>query len=169
MGGSTTLFLTDDEIQDLIQRPKQLPSNFRSKLKLKDVANVGHKKANLDLPQDDGSVFRLALRQRTSNPFDFSVILSYSPPNTNATINLRRYNGKSHEHTNNLEKMKFETAFHIHIATERYQKAKLKAEKYAEQTDRYNDIHGALQCMLDDCGFKEPPDPRGMRLDFKKG
>jgi hypothetical protein len=81
------------------------------------------------------------------------VILGYIIPNTNQVFRLRRYNGKSHEHTNRLEQEKFYD-FHIHTATERYQTAGWNEDGYAVPTDRYPDHHGALKSMFNDCGFE---------------
>ena len=89
----------------------------------------------------------LMFRQSTFNPLDFSVILGYIIPNTNQVFRLRRYNGKSHEHTNWLEQEKFYD-FHIHTATERYQIAGWNEDGYATPTDRYSDHHGALRRRL---------------------
>ncbi|MGR3293571.1 MAG: hypothetical protein ACUZ9M_06090 [Candidatus Scalindua sp.] len=65
---------------------------------------------------------------------------------------LRRHNGKSHEHSNKLEGVKFYD-FHIHFATQRYQDEGRKEESYAEVTDRYSDIKEALNCLLEDCNI----------------
>ena len=86
------------------------------------------------------------------------MILAVQVPRSNRLFRLRRYNGKSHEHTNSIEKETFYD-FHIHTATERYQKWENKQEdKYAEVADRYGDFNGALECLLKDVGF--PPDPQ---------
>lgn len=71
------------------------------------------------------------------------------------TIRLRRYNGKSHEHTNKIESQKF-GGYHIHQATERYQQSGTREDEYAEPTRRYSDLHGAFRCMIGDCKFIEP-------------
>jgi hypothetical protein len=69
---------------------------------------------------------------------------------------LRRYNGKSHEHTNKIEGNKFYD-FHIHYATERYQNTGFTEDAFAMITNRYNSFHGALNCMVQDCGFQLVP------------
>lgn len=43
---------------------------------------------------------------------------------------------------------------HIHLATEKYIKANRKAEGFAEETDRYKTLEGALHCLLSDCNVK---------------
>jgi hypothetical protein len=69
---------------------------------------------------------------------------------------LCRYNGKSHEHKNKLEK---ETAFydyHIHKATERYQREGTKEEYFAEASSRYSTPQQALNCLIADCNVELP-------------
>ena len=77
---------------------------------------------------------------------------------SNSIFKIRRYNGKSHQHGNKIEgDVMYD--FHIHMATERYQIAGYpKEESYAEPTDRYSDIHGALRCMMEDCNIIAPND-----------
>lgn len=120
--------LTDQQIEILINEPKVLPSNYREDLKCKD--KTGHKGVELNIIGKNGSQFRLILRQK-------------------------RYNGRHGEHTNIIEKETF-GAFHIHLATERYQSLGAKEDAYAEATDRYDNIHTALGCMLKDCQFIYP-------------
>jgi hypothetical protein len=145
--------LSDEEIQALVDEPKVLSQNYQEHTSLKPKR--GHKEAEFDVQGENGSKFRIILRQSASDPFDFSVILGYLVPKTNVLLRLRRYNGKSHEHTNKIEIEKF-YGFHIHQATERYQQSGLCEDGYATPTGRYGDLHGALQCMLHDCKFAVP-------------
>ena len=151
------VLLNDDEIQRFINESKPLPPNFHLRLRLKPKR--GHKEAELDFEGADGSPFRLILRQTMGNPLDFSLILAYCVPRTNIVFRLRRYNGRSHEHTNKLEGDRF-YSFHIHKATLRYQEEGFREDAYAEPTDRYADVEGALECMLSNCGFEVPPNPQ---------
>lgn len=92
---------------------------------------------------------------------DFSIILSYLAPKTNQIFRLRRYNGKSHEHTNSLEAETFYD-FHVHTATERYQlESGGREDTFAEPTGKYSDFQGAIRCMLRDCNFILPADGQG--------
>ncbi len=91
------------------------------------------------------------------NPLDFSVILAYVVPNSNRLIRLRRYNGRSHHHSNPLEKEVF-FGFHVHSATERYQRSGSREDSFAEPSDRYASLEEAIDCLLEDCGFVLPPD-----------
>jgi len=146
--------LTDADIQRLIDEPKIFPENYQAHIHLKPKR--GHKEAELTISGEDESSFKLILRQSNFDPLDFSIILGFEIPKTNVLFRLRRYNGKSHWHTNKLEGETF-FGYHIHRATQRYQESGLTEDGYAEQTDRYADIHMALQCALQDCQFEHPP------------
>lgn len=145
--------LTDAQIATLLIEEKQLPQEYKKLIQVKPKG--GHKECELDLKSIAGNEFRLILRQNSFNPLDFSVILAYRPPATSQLFRLKRYNGKSHEHTNKLEKETFYD-YHIHCASERYQASGLREDAYAVVTDRYTDLSGALDCMLKDCGFVVP-------------
>lgn len=125
--------LSDLEISDLMAESKRLPSRFAERLRLR--SKRGHKEAQLDVIGEKGSQFSIVLRQNLQNPLDFTAILAYQIPNTNTLFRLRRYNGKSHEHTNRLERERF-YGFHIHLATERYQQLGLREDAYAQPTNR---------------------------------
>jgi hypothetical protein len=144
---------TDIEIADLLKESKQLPEDYQSRLVL--TQKTGHKERELEITGSSGNNFILKLRQSDYNVLDFSVILGVVSKDTNTVFRLRRYNGKSHGHTNKLEGNAF-YSFHIHTATERYQDLGGKEDFFAEATDRYGDIHGAIACMLEDCGFRLP-------------
>ena len=144
------VLLTDTEIQELLLERKLLSGDFRQRLQTRPKR--GHSERELDIAGDDGSVFRLIVRQSTLNVLDFSVILGFQLPGTNQLFRLRRCNGKSHQHTNVLEGDAFYD-FHIHHATERYQVSGLREDSFAEPTDRYVDLGSAVECLITDCGF----------------
>lgn len=146
--------LSEEEISDLISEKKSLPADYRNKIQVRPKR--GHKERELDLKGENGSDFRLIVRQSISNPLDFSVIIAYRPPQSNLLFRLRRYNGKSHEHTNVIEGMTF-YGYHIHQATERYQLLGAREDSYAEKTDRFSDLQKAISCLISDCGFDVPP------------
>lgn len=126
---------------------KSAPADWPNRIRLRPKR--GHREQDLDLLGNGGSEFRLILRQSTVNQFDFSIILAVRIPRSNQLFRLRRYNGKSHEHTNHLEEETFYD-FHIHYATERYQNLGTREDAYAEPTDRYVDYRGALRCFIED-------------------
>ena len=147
------ILLNDEEIGLLLQERKSLPTGYRSLLQLR--GKRGHRERDLEVKSATGNRFRLILRQSELNPLDFSVILGHMPRASSRVFRLRRYNGKSHEHTNVLERLTFYN-FHIHTATERYQDIGQKEDSFAESTDRFSDFEGALQCLFEDCGFEVP-------------
>lgn len=149
--------LSDDDIARLVAEKKPLPEDYRTKMQIRPKR--GHKERELDVKGVDGSDFRLILRQSVINPLDFSIILVYRPPKSNQPFRLRRYNGKSHEHTNCIEVETFYD-FHIHEATERYQEIGAREDTYAQSTNRFSDFHQAISCVLKDCGFGVPSDPQ---------
>ena len=102
----------------------------------------------------------MIFRQNKINPLDFSGILAVRVPGSSQIFRLRRYNGKSHEHTNHIEAVTFYD-FHIHVATERYQQRGTREDAYAEPTDRYGDFYGALRCLIDDANLEVPSELQG--------
>ncbi len=144
---------SDQDIQRLIKEKKPLPKDYKVKIQVRPKR--GHKERELDIEGEDGNDFRLILRQSTINPLDFSIILIYRPPQSNILFRLRRYNGRSHEHTNTIEGNTFYD-YHIHQATERYQQKGAKEDTYAEPTNRFSDFHQAFSCIINDCGFEIP-------------
>jgi hypothetical protein len=150
--------LTDTQIQALIEEPKPLPPNMAARLRPRPKR--GHKERDLELTGATGSRFKLILRESLHDPLDFSVILAYRPRGSFIWLRIRRYNGKSHEHSNGIEHERFYD-FHIHTATERYQAMDgVAADSFAAITDRYTNFQGALDCMLQDCRFETPPNPQ---------
>lgn len=154
---------SDREIMAFLEEKKPLPKDFRSKLHPRPKRM--HSEQRLEIQGEGGNHYRLIIRQSRLNPFDFSIILALCPPNSNQVFRLRRYNGKSHEHTNTIEGDRF-YAYHVHTATERYQELGAREDAYAEPSDRFSDFNAALNCMLSDCGFDVPQDPQ-MKL-FKE-
>lgn len=150
--------LTDSEIRALLQEGKGLPPDYMSKFHPKPKS--GHEEREVDLTGASGSKFRVILRKSLHNAFDFSVILAYSVPGSTRLFRLRRYNGKSHEHTNQIEKETFYN-FHIHTATERYQDLGMREDAFAEPTDRFSNFVEAVECLMSDCNFAAPPTSQG--------
>lgn len=156
------IFLSDNVIEKLLKESKPLPNNYRSKIQVRPKR--GHKESELDITGNEGNDFRLIVRQSNINAFDFSIILAYIPPKSTKLFRLRRYNGKNHQHTNPIEKVTFYD-YHIHYATERYQALGAREDTYAKATDRYSNLHQAVNCMIQDCGFQVPPDPQGVLFE----
>ena len=147
----------DQDIESLVQEVKPAPADWHRRVRLRPKR--GHDERHLDLAGMTGNEFRLILRQSRINPLDFSVVLAVRVPRSSQIFRLRRYNGRSHEHTNQIERMTFYD-FHIHFATERYQELGAREDAYAEPTDRYCDFRGALRCLGDDVNLEIPPEPQ---------
>jgi hypothetical protein len=149
-----SIIFTDDQIRALILEPKPLPPDYRRRLRLRQKR--GHREQELSVQGAEGHEFHIILRQSSIDPLNFSVILSMTGPGTNRIFRLRRYNSKTHQHSNRLEGSDRFYSFHIHQATERYQEAGWDEDSYAEPTERFADLHGAIKCMFQDCGFILP-------------
>jgi hypothetical protein len=154
--------ITDDKIADLLNCPKILV-NPQTRARLKD----GHKQLNYKAVATNSSKyqFEIYLRQnlREGMEDDFSCGISWIAPN-GETLTLKRYNGASHNHYNQLEKNRLGYTCHIHIATEKYIKANRKAEGFAQATNRFMSASGAFHCLIVDCkitGIPTNPDIMG--------
>ncbi len=151
--------ITDEKIQQLLSGLKRL-TNPNARSKMKD----GHEQVNYRVTALDGSghEFEVYTRQnkREGMEDDFSCGISWIAPN-GESLTLKRYNGSSHSHLNQLEKEKLDAKCHIHLATEKYIKSNRKAEGFAETTERYRTLEGALHCLITDCnitGIQTSPD-----------
>jgi hypothetical protein len=151
--------LSDDKITELLNCPKHL-TNPQTRNKQKD----GHEQVNYKVIAIDGSghEFEVYKRQNLVHGMedDFSCGISWVAPN-GETLTLKRYNGPSHDHPNHLEKVNLGYNCHIHKATEKYIKANRKAEGFAEVSNRYSTVEGALHCLITDCritGIQTTPD-----------
>lgn len=155
--------LTDKEVLALIKEKKKLPKNY--KRLMKKFNKPGHWERKIDINGDSGNEFQIRIRQSDQNSLDFSIILGYKKGESNKILFiLRRYNGKSHQHSNTIENENDFYDFHIHTATERYQMLPgANAEHFAERTDRFSDYFEAIKCLFLDCGFEID---RNFDLDF---
>ena len=148
---------SDQEIATLVQEGKPLPADWHKRTRLKPKR--GHHEQHLDLAGVAGNEFRLIFRRSSINQLDFSLILAVRVPHSSQWFRLRRYNGKSHEHTNHIENETFRD-FHVHFATERYQEFGTREDAYADPTDRYGDIDSAFICLRNDANITVPDQPQ---------
>ena len=155
--------LSDVQIEALIAETKPLPADWHLRLRPR-AGRIGHLVRDLDVEGNHGSSFRIVVRQSVRNVLDFSVILGYRPLTGPRLFRLRRYNGRSHEHRNRIEGDRF-YGFHIHKATERYQLIGMDEDAFAEETDRYADLAGAMSALVLDCGFELVRDAQLSWLD----
>ena len=154
--------LSDIEIQQLLAEPKLLMSNWETRLRLTPKAQEAFSQRTLSLQLSNRHEYSLVLRSNRLSQLDFSIILVFKDIDGSEYI-LRRHNGAHpSKHTNTYEKRQnlpnaeLPVCFHRHLATERYQKAGLKIDGYAEQANDYNDIRTAQDAMIHEAGFTLP-------------
>lgn len=141
------LIFTDEQIEALLRAPKRV-MNPGARWKVQR----GAEQRNLELESDDAKQFTLYLRQNIRLANNFSCGLLFRHPQ--GLVTLTRYNGSDHDHDNPLElDTKLVGACHIHVATERYMRMGRKPEHFAQITDRYNDLEGALRSLVEDCNI----------------
>ena len=144
--------LSDQKIIALIKERKVLPNERRNKFR--KTTHRGNDKYRLNVTGEDGNEFQIIVRISLFNKLNFWVILGVKVPPPKIFFRLKRYNG-NHEHSNTIEDEKV-NGFHIHTATERYQVNSVREEDYAELTQRYTDVNGALKCLFADANFEDP-------------
>lgn len=140
--------MTDAEIEQLLAAHK-IVANPRARGR----SLRGSFQVTYELTSEAGA-FQLYTRQNERLANAFSCGLVYLGHRNDLKVTLCRYNGSDHPHANPIEhRGKSFQGFHIHRATERYITAGLKAEHYAEPTDRYKDLAGALAALIQDCNI----------------
>ncbi len=141
--------LTDDKIADLLNCSKRLTNpQVRPKI-IEGREQMNYRAVALDGSSHEFEIYkRQNLREGMED--DFSCGIRWIAPN-GETLTLKRYNGPNHNHPNHLERVSLGYCCHIHIATEKYIKANRNAEGFAEKTDRYSTLNGALHCLITDC------------------
>lgn len=153
--------LSDSDIESLVKEGKIRPNGLVPLGHLAERNNHRRRDYQVDSATDSGNEFVIAIRQSMINPLDFSAILGYKVPGSNLIFRLRRYNGSSHTHTNPIEKITIVEDFHVHYATERYQRQGHKEDTYAEPSLRHSSLETAIRSLLDECGFNNPPSNQG--------
>jgi hypothetical protein len=147
--------LSDERIKALVEERKSLPIGWCEKFT--KAPKHGQTEYHLsDIEGAIGNKFEIILRESNSNPSSFAVIFGVYLPKF---IRLIRYNSNNHTHTNKIEGNRV-CGFHIHYTTERYQRRKLedvntKIDDYAKETTHYQDLKGALQCLIKEANFQE--------------
>lgn len=103
-----------------------------------------HLRAELRFTGEKGAEFEVFTRQHVRFPENFTVGLRYRSP-SGASYRLLRANGlHPGGHTNHIEGDSF-TGFHVHRATERYQRAGYVEDAYAEESGAYSSLPQAIQ------------------------
>lgn len=135
--------LNQAEIDALIACPKRVTNpSSRPKTEGKHIRH-DYQVASLDGRHE----FVLFTRQSTMIVESFSAGLRWRSK-TGEEVILMRCNGADHSHRNSIERNRFELRRHVHRATERYLAAGRKVESFAEVTDDYQTLDGALHHLL---------------------
>ncbi len=143
--------ITDERVDELLMMAKKVTNpNARAK-NIEGRMQYNYKVIAIN---DNDLRFELFTRQnsRAGMEDDFSCGLSWIAPN-GETLVLCRYNGSSHSHSNRIENEDLDYVFHIHKTTERYIRANRKPEGFAEVTNKYYTLNGALHCLVSDCNI----------------
>lgn len=135
--------LTDAQIQDLLSCRKRV-ENPGSKARTEGK----HVRRDFRVLSEDGRhEFVLFTRQSTLISDNFSAGLRWKSKSGEEVI-LMRCNGSDHPHGNSIECDEFGAQAHIHRATERYILAGKKAESFANPTEEYTTLSGALHELV---------------------
>jgi len=142
--------ITDEKIESLINRPKWVKN-----AKARKKSTNGSERLDYEIEDEDGHEYVLFYRQNSAIGMndDFSCGLRWIAPGGNSLM-LLRYNGPSHDHPNVLEGSSTGLQPHIHKATERYIDAGRSPEGYAEATQIYKTVSGALHAIVKDANIK---------------
>ncbi len=146
--------LSDNEIQMLIDDEKLISAQQIIGIHPIPKNSRQHTSYHLNITSVSKRKYSIQVRTNLANVFDFSIILSYYDEQSHKWYLLRRYNGSNHSHRNHIENTKISRNFHIHKATERYQKEGRDIVGYAESTNKYSNWKDALQLMFEECNFR---------------
>lgn len=143
--------ITDAQLDDMRATPKTLVNPSA-----RWVPKGSHKEKNYHLvaQRNIDEKYRIFVRLSEHNAEVFSAGL-VRVFGTDETLVLTRYNGAYHPHRNVLERTKVPAVCHRHIATERYIKAGLDPDGFAEAIADYNTVDGALATLFQHCGVGE--------------
>lgn len=131
--------LTDEKIAQLLACAKRVENP-----QARERQEGKHLRRDYRIVSDDGEHrFALFTRQSTTITDGFSAGLIWHAKSGDEIV-LLRCNGSDHSHPNVLERVRIEFKCHVHRATERYIQASKKPEGFAEETQTYRTLAGAL-------------------------
>lgn len=137
----------DNKIEQLVIMKKRVTNpNARKSDK------GSHYQYNYTVKGEEGYEFQLYVRQSTLTEDSFNCGLSRLMP-SGEVLTLRRYNGPSHCHKNNIEDDKLCYNTHVHKSSEKYIQANKKPDSFAEVTNKYKTLKGALHCLVNNCNI----------------
>lgn len=127
------------------------------------MSDLQHLKQTFQVESSDATeLFCLWTRQNRNVLDDFSCGLKWLAKGSSGLL-LLRYNGSSHRHPNHIEGNKIVRVCHMHRTTERYLQSDYQNEGFAEETDLYTTVQGALHQLVIDSNIQgvdtKPDDP----------
>lgn len=138
------IVLTDVRIAELLKMEKDI-----TKAPKRGTQKGKHFEWDFELESADGTKFTIFVRDNSMIENGFSCGLCWVSP-SGEHVALLRCNGGYHPHPNRIEGNHLPIQAHIHRATERYMKRGNPCG-FAETTDIYDDIDGALKHLVEVC------------------
>lgn len=139
---------TDTEIQRLWNLPKVVENPRAPWTRRQNYAHMKRTYNVRGAPKDRPEyLFEVYQRRSIHDENNYSCGIIYLPKDK-AKLTLARYNGANHIHKDTRGIIKYKP--HIHKATEEAIVARRKPEYFAKETIRYNSLHGAFLCLLED-------------------
>jgi hypothetical protein len=147
--GLMDISLSDERIAELVAMPKRVTNP-----KARQVPDAKHLKCDYKVVSVSGDdEFTIFIRQHSEMLDDFTAGLKWHSTTGEAVI-LMRCNGASHPHKNHVEGTRFSPGnYHIHKATERYIEKGYEPEHFAEVTNGYTTVEGALHRLCVECNI----------------
>lgn len=141
--------LSDERIAELVTMPKRITNP-----KARQVPDAKHLKCDYKAVSVSGDEeFTIFVRQHREMLDDFTAGLKWHST-TGEVVILMRCNGASHPHRNHIEGTRFSPGnYHIHKATERYIDNGYEPEHFAEITNGYTTIEGAIHQLCVECNI----------------
>ena len=133
---------SNDDLDELRSAPKQVANPGAQW-----IDKPGHRQRNYEVKTEAGARYRLYQRQSINDEQDFSCGLTLIRKGEKP-LSLVRYNGPSHRHGS------IHYRCHIHRSTAEAIEAGKRGDSYAEETDRYQNLTGALVCLIEDCSIQ---------------
>lgn len=160
------LLYSDAEIAALLRERKPLSEDWQARMRRREKR--GQIEHRLDIAGVDSTPFSLIIRRSEHDRADFSAILGVRTMALERLFILRRCDGRSHRHRNAIEGDRFRD-FHIHTATERYQRRGYREDGFAQPAERYSDLDGAIRCLFSDAHLDPPPgQPDRLMLNWER-
>lgn len=137
--------LSDSLVDKIIREPKFV--SMRNLEKDYTISKRGeHREKNIILECEAYECY-MRIRQTIDKPDNFSVILVFKDSNK-IYRPILRLNGNHGTHCNRLER-EIISGPHIHRITERYQRRTNHPDGYAVATDRYTNLHEAIEVFME--------------------